>query len=496
MARVPISFATGGADSSELTATKARVLAPYTAITSDSDDEPAAGTMTDKSDSISTAAVSQNGNNIRMKVPANGYYNTNAYMQAAASSFGNAAQNQVLSGATFTSSAGLNKGGSIPSKSAATYNVSSSNQTIASGQYLGGAQTIRGVTTSNIAAGNIKKGVTVQVGDAASSGRIANVAGTYTQVSSGQSAVVAGALRQGYSGFANGGAEVKGSIPDLAAATYNVSTSNRTIAAGSYIAGTQTIRGVTTANIAAGNIKKGVTIQVGDSASAGRIANVAGTYSTVSSGQTALTAGALRKGYSGFANGGSEVKGSIPDKAAQTYYATTSDQTIASGQYLAGAQTIKKVTQSGIAAANIIAGKTITVSNGSANLWSVSGTAKELKYSTAVRVNLGSGTKTFTYKTSYDGTTWYTANTNYVTLSNIGFTPVGLFYQGGAADRTCIFTAQGSFTSGTGMLRGYWNGSWRDYQISGNLVISKNSIVLPMYVWQEYNYAYVWVFGY
>lgn len=496
MATVPISFGTGGADSSELTATKAQVLAPYTAITKDSNDEPAAGTMANKSGSVSTAAISQSGNNIRMKVPANGYYNTGAYLQAATSSFGDAAANQVLSGMKFTSSAGLNQTGSIPSKAAATYNASASNQIIAAGQYLSGAQTIRGVSTSNIAAGNIKKGVTVQVGDSASAGRIANVAGTYTTISAGQKAVAAGAMRAGYSGFANGGSEVKGTIPDLAAATYNVSGSNRTIAAGSYIAGAQTIRGVTTANIAAGNIKKGVTIQVGDSASAGRIANVAGTYSTVSSGQAALTAGALRKGYSGFANGGSEVKGSIPDKAAQTYYAGTADQTIAAGQYLAGAQTIKKVTQSGISAANIIAGKTITVNNGSSNLWSVTGTAKELKYSTAVRASLGSGTKSFTFKTDYDGTTWRTENDSYVTLSNIGFTPVGLCYQGGAADRTCLFIAQGSFTSGTGMLRGWWNGRWRDYQISGSLVISQSSIVLPMYVWEGFNYAYVWVFGY
>lgn len=39
--------------------------------------------------------------------------------------------------------------------------------------------------------------------------------------------------------------------------------------------------------------------------------------------------------------GGSQVTGQIQSKAAATYTPTTSDQTIASGQYLSGAQTIQ-----------------------------------------------------------------------------------------------------------------------------------------------------------
>lgn len=39
--------------------------------------------------------------------------------------------------------------------------------------------------------------------------------------------------------------------------------------------------------------------------------------------------------------GGVKITGSIQSKSAATYTPTTSDQTIASGQYLAGAQTIK-----------------------------------------------------------------------------------------------------------------------------------------------------------
>ena len=65
---------------------------------------------------------------------------------------------------------------------------------------------------------------------------------------------------------------------------------------------------------------------------------------------------------------------SVTTKAAATYYATTSDQTIAASQYLTGAQTIKALSQTNLSAANIKAGTTISVSNGNANVWSVAGT--------------------------------------------------------------------------------------------------------------------------
>ena len=45
-------------------------------------------------------------------------------------------------------------------------------------------------------------------------------------------------------------------------------------------------------------------------------------------------------GVTGYGDG-TKYTGSIPSKSAQTYTPTTSDQQIASGQYLSGAQTIK-----------------------------------------------------------------------------------------------------------------------------------------------------------
>lgn len=55
--------------------------------------------------------------------------------------------------------------------------------------------------------------------------------------------------------------------------------------------------------------------------------------------------------------GGVKITGQITGKSAETYTPTTSDQTIASGQYLAGAQTIAGDVN--LQAANIASGVTI-----------------------------------------------------------------------------------------------------------------------------------------
>lgn len=165
--------------SSDLSAIAKNVLNGKTYVGNDTDDELGTGTMPEKSGTTQAASVDRNGTDIRMKIPTEGHYDATSYLKATGATFGNAKASEVLSGKKFTSSEGLNTSGTIPSKAAATYNVSTSNQTISTGQYLSGVQTFRGVTTSGIAAGNIRKGVTVKVGDAANPTRIQNVTGTW-----------------------------------------------------------------------------------------------------------------------------------------------------------------------------------------------------------------------------------------------------------------------------------------------------------------------------
>jgi hypothetical protein len=130
----------------------------------------------------------------------------------------------------------------------------------------------------------------------------------------------AGYISSGTAG--NSSVSLTASVTTLGATTYNTSSSNQTIASGTYLTGTQTIRAVTTSGISAANIKSGVTVNVGDSADADRIVGVTGTFtssSTVSSGQTAAAAGQILSGYSAWVNG-SEVQGSL---VIQHYYTGT-----------------------------------------------------------------------------------------------------------------------------------------------------------------------------
>lgn len=98
-----------------------------------------------------------------------------------------------------------------------------------------------------------------------------------------------------------------------AAASYGVSSSDQTIASGQYLTGAQTIKAVAIDGISAENVKHGVGVKVGDADDDDAIIGVTGTFtgaSTVSSGQTAATAGQILSGYSAWVDG-AEVKGNI-----------------------------------------------------------------------------------------------------------------------------------------------------------------------------------------
>lgn len=105
----------------------------------------------------------------------------------------------------------------------------------------------------------------------------------------------------GHSAYDNAGNLILGIMPKLEAHTYTPTTTDQTIAVGQYINGVQTIKG--DSDLTAGNIKKGVTIF-----------GVTGTYTTITgTGKQALTAASLRSGYAGYANGGSQINGTMPD---------------------------------------------------------------------------------------------------------------------------------------------------------------------------------------
>ena len=102
-------------------------------------------------------------------------------------------------------------------------------------------------------------------------------------------------ILQGYEAYDDQGNELTGTIPSKQAQTYTPGTVPQTIKANQYLAGVQTIEGDT--DLVGGNILSGVDIF--------------------------------------------GVAGTIPKKSAQTYTPTTTDQTVAAGQYLDGVQTIQ-----------------------------------------------------------------------------------------------------------------------------------------------------------
>ena len=91
------------------------------------------------------------------------------------------------------------------------------------------------------------------------------------------SVTTAGYVSSGTAG--NSSVSLTASVTTQAAQTIYPSTSDQTIASGRYLTGTQTVKAVTTSNLTADNVKSGVTITVGDSADADRVASVTGTYS-------------------------------------------------------------------------------------------------------------------------------------------------------------------------------------------------------------------------
>lgn len=170
-------------------------------------------------------------------------------------------------------------------------------------------------------------------------------------------------------GYHDGTGKVTQNLVTKAAQTYYAGTSDQTISSGQYLSGAQTIKKLTQTNLTGANIKPGVTISINNGN--GNVWSVAGTMAS---------------------------------KAAATYYATTSDQTISSGQYLSGAQTIKKITQSGMSAANIKNGTTVTVNNGNTNVFSVTGTYTGTKHAISATAFRGFGLASSDYVPSKEAT--------------------------------------------------------------------------------------------
>ena len=153
------------------------------------------------------------------------------------------------------------------------------------------------------------------------------------------------------------------SVTKKSAATYTPGTSDQSIASGQYLNGTQTIKG--DSNLTAANIKSGV-----------KIFNVTGSYAGSSSGgntpnlqtKTVTPSESTQtvspdNGYDGLSKvtvnaiSSTYIGSDVTKKSAATYIPKTTDQSIASGQYLSGTQTTKG--DANLVAGNIKSGVSI-----------------------------------------------------------------------------------------------------------------------------------------
>ena len=189
---------------------------------------------------------------------------------------------------------------SVTTQAGQTLHPSTSDQSIAANTYVLGAQTFKAVTLSNLSAENIKDGVTVKVGDSTDDDCVASVTGnysgggtptlqtktkSYTPSETAQSEDVV--ADTGYDGLekvsvsvgAISSTYVGTGVPRVEAAIIHPSTSDQTIATGTYIAGAQKFNKVTTTNLTAENIKAGVTVKVGDATDDDCVASILGTFS-------------------------------------------------------------------------------------------------------------------------------------------------------------------------------------------------------------------------
>lgn len=85
----------------------------------------------------------------------------------------------VSSGTAGTITVSGSNTSNLSTQAAQTIHPSTSDQTIASGKYLTGAQTVKGVLLTNLSAGNIKKDVTIKIGDSTDDDCVTSVTGTF-----------------------------------------------------------------------------------------------------------------------------------------------------------------------------------------------------------------------------------------------------------------------------------------------------------------------------
>ena len=252
----------------------------------------------------------------------------------------------MLSGTTALKNDGTDITGDIESKTSSDLTASGATVTAPAGYYASAA-------SKSVASGSAGT-------PTASKGTVSNHSVSVTPSVTNATGYITGGTKTGTAVTVSASELVSGTKTISASGTTDVTNyESASVAAGSAATPATTITANPTVSVNSGGLITATvskTQNVTPSVSAGYVASgTAGTITVSGSGTSQLTT-----------------------QAAQTIHPSTTDQTIASGKYLTGAQTIKAVTTTNLTAANIVQGVTIKVGDSTDDdcVASVTGTAE------------------------------------------------------------------------------------------------------------------------
>ena len=169
-------------------------------------------------------------------------------------------------------------GSGITRRSSTDLSASGATVTVPSGYYS--AQATKSVSNGSATPASTISGTSATVSTGTNTITLSKTVSNTPQVS-------AGYISSGTAG--NSSVSLTASVTTKGATTYNTSSSDQTIASGTYLTGTQTIKAVTVSGLSANTILSGTTVKIGDANDDDRIASVSGsvTFSTIYTGTSA-----------------------------------------------------------------------------------------------------------------------------------------------------------------------------------------------------------------